>query len=266
VVSIGTPFYGPSSTLFGIEAAAREVDHALHVSILRRVDETGLRQALQAFHEAHVDGVIVVAPVRAALDALAAVDAAETLVVLCGTEAPGRSSVAVDQREGARLATRHLLEQGHDTVHHVRGPRGWLDADGREAGWREELAAWGVRAPRPLAGDWSPSRGFAIGQRIAGDDGATALFVANDQMAFGILLAMADAGRHVPEEVSVVGFDDTPESGYANPPLTTVRQDFDELGRRGVELLLGLIDGDRTIRHVEMEPRLVVRKSTAAVH
>ena len=92
----------------------------------------------------------------------------------------------------------------------------------------------------------------------------TAVFAANDQMALGVLLAMHEAGRRVPEEVSLVGFDDTPESAFYTPPLTTVRQDLAEVGRRGVELVLSIIAGDALEQHLAVPPDLVVRQTTAA--
>ncbi len=265
VVSVGASHYGPSSTVFAIAAAAREVGRATNVAILPDVSESSLRQAIDHLSAVHVDGIIVNAFVQAAIEALGRVETNLPLVVLCGDQAPGWPSVAVDQRAGARLATRHLLELGHHTVHHVRGPAGWIDADGRAAGWREELRKWRRKAPRPLVGDWSAKSGYAAGQRLAADPSATAVFVANDHMAMGVLLALSQAGRRVGTDVSVVGFDDTAESAFTTPPLTTVRQDFDAVGREGLALLLHAIAGDRAEEHVTVEPILVCRASTGPI-
>lgn len=262
VVAIEAPYFGPSQTLFGIEAAARAMEHAVTFVTLPRVDAAEMHAALDRLRDAHADGAIVVAPVRAAVDALSAIDPGMPLVVMCGGAAPERWTVAIDQGVGARLAVRHLLELGHPTVHHVRGPRAWLDADARAVAWREELRAHRLPVPRPLIGDWSPASGYEAGTRLAADPDVSAVFVANDQMALGVLLALTEAGRRVPRDVSVVGFDDTPESEFFSPPLTTVRQDFDELGRRCVELLLDVIDGSTTEQHLAVAPQLVVRRST----
>ena len=105
--------------------------------------------------------------------------------------------------------------------------------------------------------------GYEAGLRLAGEADVTAVFAANDQTALGVIRGFRDAGRRVPEHVSVVGFDDTPESGYYLPPLTTVRQDFGEVGRRSVELLLSLFDGELVERHVVVPAALVERASTA---
>ncbi|MET0903945.1 MAG: substrate-binding domain-containing protein, partial [Acidimicrobiales bacterium] len=129
-----------------------------------------------------------------------------------------------------------------------------LVAHGRER--RDLVEQAGGRLPQRVELD--PQAGRAL----AADPTVTAIFVANDQMALGVMLALHDARRRVPEDVSVVGFDDTPESEYYSPPLTTVRQDLGEVGRLGVDLLLGVIAGTEPHR-VSIEPTFVLRSSTA---
>jgi DNA-binding LacI/PurR family transcriptional regulator len=156
-------------------------------------------------------------------------------------------------------------------VHHLVGPRSWLDAQEREAGWRRALEERGAPVAEPLTGaDWTARTGFELGRRVAADPDVTAVFCANDHMALGLLRALQQAGRRVPEDLSVVGFDDLPEAEYFGPALTTVRQDFDELGRRALRALIeivgdpdaGLPAADET-PHVVIQPSLVVRASTA---
>ena len=119
--------------------------------------------------------------------------------------------------------------------------------------------------PEPLHGDWSARSGYDLGRRLAADPEVTAIFAANDQMALGVLRAMNEAGREIPGEVSVVGFDDIPEAPYFSPPLTTIRQDFDEMGTRSLRLLLR---DDRAAGRPlrpgpDSRPELIVRSSTA---
>ena len=110
-------------------------------------------------------------------------------------------------------------------------------------GWREALRDAGAPEPEALAGDWSAASGYELGQRLARDESVTAVLCANDPMALGLLRALSEHGRRVPEDVSVIGFDDVPEAAYFPPPLTTMRQDFGELGRRALDTLVGLIYG-----------------------
>jgi DNA-binding LacI/PurR family transcriptional regulator len=155
-------------------------------------------------------------------------------------------------------------------VHHLAGPRSWLDAQEREAGWRRALVTRGAPVPEPwTAGDGSSRTGFEFGQRIATQSEVSAVFCANDHMALGLMRALQQGGRRIPEDVSLVGFDDIPEAEFFGPPLTTVRQDFDELGRRALRVLVELIGSDAPGRaapatpRISIEPSLMVRASAA---
>jgi DNA-binding LacI/PurR family transcriptional regulator len=263
VVSIGSSNYGPASTLTGIEAAARVEGYSVSFVSLEQVDRPSMQAALDHLTGAGVDGILVLSPTRSAVEAVRGLSTDVPVGTIGGTTSEGRPTVVIDQERGARLATAHLLDLGHRTVHHVRGPDDWLEAEARVAGWRSELGARAVPAPDCLVGDWSAASGYAAGRRLAASPDVTAVFVANDQMALGVLLALSEAGRAVPEDVSVVGFDDIPEAAYLRPPLTTVRQDFTELGRRCLQQLVALIDDRPAGVRATIEPELLVRASSA---
>jgi DNA-binding LacI/PurR family transcriptional regulator len=262
VMAVETEQFGPSHMLFGIEAAAREAGHLLSFVTLSR-SGNDLASTLDRLRASHVQGVIVIAPVKRVIEQVTRLDGDMPLVVVGGDPAIGAPTVTIDQMEGARLATRHLLDLGHRTVEHVTGPRSWVDATARIRGWSEALRTYPTHRGNAVAGDWGAGKGYEAGTLLARDPAVTAIFAANDQTALGVIRGLHDAGRKVPEDVSVVGFDDTPESGYFLPPLTTVRQDFGEVGRRSVRLLLALADGAATERHVVVPAALVVRASTA---
>jgi DNA-binding LacI/PurR family transcriptional regulator len=266
VVSFDTTLFGPASTLAGIERAARAVRYAVSVASLKSVDRASVVDAIDRLRDQSVAGIVVVAPTAVTFDALAAVPPHTPLVAVEGDPHRDFPVVAVDQALGARMATEHLLRQGHRTVWHIRGPESWLEAEGRVQGWREALEAAGIQPPEPLlTGDWSPASGYEAGLVLAGRPEVGAVFVANDQMAVGLLRAMHERGRGVPEDVSVVGFDDIPEAAYLTPPLTTVHQPFDEVGRRSLALLMEQIEaGERIQRREIVSPRLVERRSVAA--
>ncbi len=263
VVAVETEQFGPSHMLYGIEAAARAAGHLLSFVTLDRSGDD-MMATLDRLRASRVDGVIVVAPVRHVVNAVAAVKDDLPLVVVGGDPTMGTPTVTIDQYDGARRATQHLLELGHPSVHHVRGPTDWIDAAARVRGWAGALRDAGLKHDSPLVGDWGASGGYAAGTRLARDPDVSAVFAANDQTALGVIRALHDAGRRVPHEVSVVGFDDTPESPYFFPALTTIRQDFGEVGRRSVELIRALIDGHGVERHVVVPAELVVRESSAS--
>jgi DNA-binding LacI/PurR family transcriptional regulator len=264
VVSFDTTLYGPASMVYGIEQAARTAGYFVSIVSLKSIDTAGVRDALDYLAEQSVDGVVVVAPQRSAAEALASLPAGVPAVVLEGSHVVDVSAVCIDQVEGARLATRHLLDLGHETVWHIMGPSDWLETEGRVTGWRTALEEAGRPVPAPLAGDWSPRAGYEAGKSLAKMDGVTAVFAANDQMALGVLRALSELGVRVPGQMSVVGFDDIPESEFFSPPLTTVRQDFAVVGRHCIEVLLRQIDaGPTAYERLVVRPSFVVRSSTA---
>jgi DNA-binding LacI/PurR family transcriptional regulator len=267
VVAANTTLYGPASTLFALEDAARAAGYTVSTVSLHKLAKETLSEALDHLSEGGVEGVIALAPQRSAVEALAELRHPFPVVVVgtgSGAEIP---SVNVDQQLGARLATGHLLAAGHRTVWHLAGPEDWQEAADRVTGWRDTLEAAGVEPPKLLRGDWSPLSGYRAGQQLAGwvGRGLTAVFVANDQMALGVLRALREAGVRTPQDVAIVGFDDIPESEFFAPPLTTVRQDFATVGKHSIALLLDLIEGRAPsgTPGVAIEPHLVVRASTA---
>ncbi|NRQ33034.1 LacI family DNA-binding transcriptional regulator [Nonomuraea sp. NN258] len=264
VVSFDTTLYGPASTIYGIEQAARTAGYFVSIVSLKTIDSAGVRDAVGYLTEQGVDGVVVVAPQRSAARALESLPSGTPVVAVEGTHTADMSVVSIDQVAGARLATEHLLGLGHETVWHVGGPLDWLETEGRIEGWRGVLEAAGRPVPDPLPGDWSPRSGYEAGKTLAAMPGVTAVFVANDQMALGVLRALSEQGVRVPEQISIVGFDDIPESEFFSPPLTTVRQDFAALGRQCIQVLLRQLEaGPAAQEHLVVPPGFVVRSSTA---
>jgi DNA-binding LacI/PurR family transcriptional regulator len=260
VISFDTTLFGPASMLYAIEGAAQET-YFVAITSLQSLDRSSVVEAMDRFVGQGVDGIIVIAPLTYGLAALSDCAGDIPLIAVgCGTSAQ-LTSLAVDNVEGGALATRYLLELGHETVHHIAGPASWLDAYERIAGWR--MALQEAQAPEPalFSGDWSSASGYEIGNQIAADRSVTAVFCANDPMALGMLRALSEHGRRVPGDVSVVGYDDVPDSAYFLPPLTTVRQNFGELGRRALDALVDLINGRDPGALEPVTPRLVVRSS-----
>ncbi|SCL13619.1 transcriptional regulator, LacI family [Micromonospora nigra] len=268
VVSFDTILYGPAATLLGVERAARAAGYGINIVALERIDRVGMTAAIDALTEQSVAGVVIIAPMMtAALAVHGLPTGVPAVVVESGVGTGELPSISVDQVAGARMAVEHLLGLGHETVWHLAGPQDWLEARDRADGWRRALERAGRPVPSVVTGDWSPRAGYEIGQRLAARRDVTAVFCANDHQALGLLRALHQYGVRVPEDVSVVGFDDIPESEYLTPPLTTVRQDFDEVGRRCVAALLELLDdgvGPTRTGHPLVDPLLVVRDSSAA--
>ncbi|WP_329171534.1 LacI family DNA-binding transcriptional regulator [Streptomyces sp. NBC_01477] len=277
VVACNPTLFGPASTLYGLEEAARDEGYMVSAVTLRRYTAKALEEAIDHLSEWGVEGIVVIVPHREAVAALAELRLPFPVVTVEGGHSLPIAGVSVDQELGARLATGHLLAAGHRTVWHVAGPPDWLEAEARVNGWRGTLEEAGAEVPPPLVGDWTPLSGYRAGQELAGrvaagsarrtSAGVTAVFVANDQMALGLMRAFREAGLSVPGQVAIAGFDDIPEAEFFAPPLTTVRQDFAAVGQASIRLLVAQLETGSTGRdgeRVVIEPRLIVRRSSTS--
>jgi DNA-binding LacI/PurR family transcriptional regulator len=264
VVGFDTTLYGPASALFAIEQAAHAAGYFITIVSLLTLDRASVLGAVERLRLQGVDGILVITPQEGAAEALVNLPTNVPVVAVEAARPNSVPLVAVDQFAGAVSATQLLLDLGHRTAWHVAGPREFLEAQQRLDAWRTTLERAGAEAPPVLVGDWSPGSGYRLGQQLAEDPDVTAVFVANDQMALGVLRALHEHGRRIPGDVSVVGFDDIPEAQYFTPPLTTVRQNFAEVGRGSLRLLLELMKGGaHPPQRLTIAPELVVRRSTA---
>lgn len=266
--SIGVLMYtlqtlGNIRTLDAISSVAARQGYGIDLITVQDPSTGGLGSALTRLGEEAVDGIILVLERHEAVERAIRFPAHVPVIIVDSEARPDRASVNADQFQGAELATRHLLELGHPTVWHVAGPASSNAARLRELRWREVLVEAGRAVPEVQRGDWSAASGYRAGVELMKRDDVTAVFTANDQMALGLLRAAHEVGRRVPAELSVVGFDDGPESADFWPPLTTVHQDFGAAGDQAVELLFQALDGGGVAPGVRTIPTtLIVRRST----
>ena len=264
VICFDTTLYGPAAALLGLEQAAREAGYSVAMVSVETLDRQRVADAVAHLCQHIVAGIIVISPQAFLSDAFRALPPDLPTVAIWGPLDSSIAMVAIDEATGAARATSHLLALGHRTVWHVAGPAGRIGAEERIRGWREILLAAGIEPPPPIRGDWSAQSGYAAGLVLAREPTATAVFVSSDQMALGVLRALHETGRHVPRDVSVVGFDDIPEAAYFLPPLTTMRQDFAALGRQSVALLMAHGEAaKRRPTRLTLPTELVIRRSTA---
>jgi DNA-binding LacI/PurR family transcriptional regulator len=267
VVAQNTTLYGPSSMVQAIGEAALSADLSLTVGHVAGYDATAAsRRIVERLVQQGAAGVVFIAPVDAAAEAMRLVPSGIPIVTVDGLPEWQCANVSVDQYAGGRLATRRLLEQGHRTVWHVAGPEQWHGSRAREAGWRAALAEAGATAPPMARAGWSAASGYQCGRMLARIPDCTAIFATNDHVALGVMRAMAEQGKRVPDDVSLIGFDDVPEAGYFHPGLTTVRQEFAEVGRQALRLLMEqLATGVRSAESALVEPVLIDRDTVGPV-
>ena len=266
LIAFETDLFGPASMLYGVETAARDAGYLVSIATVRDLERRPVLDALDRLAQHAVEGIIAIAPKIAVVNALMQARVNLPCVAVGGGQhGEPFPTVRVDNTIGARLATQHLLDLGHATVHHAAGPADWPEAQARLDGWRTTLSAASARVPSLLPGAWDAASGYAQGRTLAADPSVTAIFCANDRIALGVLRALHEAGRSVPGDVSVVGFDDMPDAEYFLPPLSTVRQDFGELARHSVGMLLDRLHHplDMPTDDVVITPKLILRASTA---
>jgi DNA-binding LacI/PurR family transcriptional regulator len=265
VVTSNTTLYGYASTLQGIEESAREQGLAVGIRVIESGGAAAGPQADEYVSDPTAGGVIVVAFDAEGAEVLRRLPADVPAVAAIE---PGilplanRTMICLDERLAAADATRHLLGLGHRTVHHVAIPSE-SGTRGREAGWRLALSEAGVPVPEVVPAGWDAPSAYAAGRRLAADPAVTAILCGNDDTALAVRRALFDTGRRVPEDVSLVGFDDVPGAAYWTPALTTVRMKFADLGRVCVSALIAELDEAPAPLPALAPPELVLRESTA---
>lgn len=254
--------YGPASMIQSIENASKDAGYLVSTANLPDTSEESILAAVEHLLAQSVDGIVVIAPQVRVFRAIEDLDVRVPFVTVQSGGDLDDHSIGVDQVAGGRLATRHLIELGHRNIYHLAGPQDWIEAEARMRGFLAEMSDQDVPTTAPILGDWTADFGYRAGVELMRVRDFTAIFSSNDQMALGLIHAIRDEGYDVPRDVSIVGFDDIPEAPHFWPPLTTVRQDFDELGRRCVARLLGNLEVDTIGYSGSIDPELIIRKST----
>lgn len=266
LVTFATSFYGPSQILVNSEQAAKELGFSLMFSGIVEPNTRAIYRAVDELCEHHVCGILIHLPWDIDLRDLQAICRDVPLVAVdsqLGFECP---SVFIRQTLGSRRATRHLIQLGHRKIAYIRGPVFWRTAQMRFTGWQKEIKDAGLEPGPVVDGDWTAGSGFdAVNKLIAKHQGKfTAIVSANDQMALGAILALEEHSIWVPQDVSMIGFDDIPEAGFFRPPLSTVKQDFAALGRLSIQHLMAEINpGSGILPGRFIQPFVIERRSSA---
>jgi DNA-binding LacI/PurR family transcriptional regulator len=265
IITFGMDYYGPAQMVINIENAAEAAGYDLIFANVSQRDSDHIRATMERLERWQVDGMILITPVPGIQYEEVGTGYSDIPVVLIdaplGSTTP---SVVVDQGYGSRLLTKHLLDLGHQQLCEISGPLDWFGAAIRHQSWIQTLHEAGLQPGLSLESDWTAIGGYETAKKLlATGESFTGLVVGNDQMALGAMRALHESGLRVPEDISVVGFDDIPESVCFHPPLTTVRQDFNQLGRQSIAYLVERIEKPETPAEQRViYPELIVRGST----
>ena len=274
IAVFGLEHYGPSNTIVGVERKAEELGYSMLVALMHTGDARREKQEqiLNNLLARQVDGIVwAIAEHEDNRDWLCeqARELTTPVVFLNMQPRRGTRMVAVNNYDGGRQATEHLSKQGYRRIGLITGPLNWWEARQRQSGWRDAM----LEASLPhegleVYGDWSAESGEAGMRRLLEQaPNIEALFASNDQMALGAFQAARRAGRRVPQDLAVVGFDDIPEAAYFHPPLTTIRQDLQKMGTLAVQLIHRIMESRRQDVDLEPEvlwvqPELIIRDSS----
>ncbi len=265
ILSDGSPRFGPVGTLMALEKVARQKGYFTTVVTVEEPYEESIPKALDTLDEIEVDGIIVIAPLLSMAEAVrgAAIHVPVEMIAAGVSSTPSLFTYSENQELGARMATQHLIDLGHTDIAHIAGSMDWFDGRVRKRGWEGAIRDAGLHPGLCLEGDWSPTWAYETGLRLAKEGTIPqAIFAASDHTALGLIRAFSESGIRVPDDVSIVGYDDVEGSDFFLPPLTTVRQDFNALADASIDVLLGAIEG-REVSRAPIEPTLVTRESAA---
>lgn len=267
VITLSTSSYSRMTLIVGIEREAAARGYSVTFVSITNLSARSLEDGLSRLVAQGVDGIITAIPLQ---DSSAEVEnlLAEVPSVAIDTPLPaGEQVVGFDQADAARLAVEHLIQCGHTNIWHVAGPKDWIEAEARIAGWKCTLTDHQLPVPPEIYGDWSAESGYRAGLILGRMPDVSAVFVASDEMAFGLIKAVTELGRSVPQDISVVSIDDIELAPYCAPPLTTVRQPLEEMGRQAVHHLDALLNDELApeseTRTTVIVPELIIRSSTS---
>ncbi len=254
--------YVPNALLEEFDRAVREAGYSARIESMELRTEAAVLDAYHRLRAQGVDGIVT--PRCAELGKAGVVDV-PTIVQDTHLGRQGPTRVVLDWAAAGKLATDHLLDLGHETVHHVAGPSGMRAWSDRTTGWEAALNARGCEVPHVERGDASHESGARAGRALlAANPQLTAVFAANDQMAIGVGHAVRQAGRRCPQDVSIIGIDDIPGLAFHAVPMSTIGFDIRSYAERTIAGLVALIEDDEQPVGFVVAPTLIARESTAA--
>ncbi|MDY5589050.1 MAG: LacI family DNA-binding transcriptional regulator [Arcanobacterium sp.] len=265
VLSSNTTLLGSAMAIQGIEDEARSQGYSIMISRLDGESPEDLKRAIDLVLDVNPSGVVVLKYDEVAQRAREMIPRDIPLVVIGGSPEPLIDQISLCEYAGGRRMTEYLLELGHSTVAHIGVPirsQGTSRADG----WESVLKERGIPVPPIIATTWDPADARVVGRQLAHEHPATAIFAGNDEIAMGVIRGLEDAGVRVPDDISVVGFDDHSLAAVWNPGITTYRQNFVAAGRAAVAALLARWEGrTQPPQLVEVAGELVERESARRV-
>lgn len=265
LITHATNYAGPANIVTLVDQMALKQGYRVLLASLSSVTPKILTNAIGQLVAHGVEGVLVNIPEiydKAIMEGIPV----DLPIVLMDAMADGyASSVMIDHRIGSSLAAEHLISLGHRHIAHIGGLSTWWSGKLRKEGWLDVLKRHDCELGPYIEEEWTSEGGFRAATRLLRDHRGffTAILAGNDEIALGAISALKSEGLSVPEDISIVGFDDVPSSRYFDPPLTSVRFDFNSLTKRSLTRLFNIIHKKNEPRDHEMiQTELILRNST----
>ena len=257
-------FFGPAGMIHAIKNEIRLADYFAISCSVDGTSSESMVEGIKHLRRLGLEAIVVTTPqfdysetVRQMLPNIPA-------LFIDSKSGEGQLSISLDNFAGSRIATEHLIGLGHKNIIHISGPATWQDAEPRVRGYESAMISAGL-SPKVISADWLIETGYKIGLELDLDaTKTTAIVAANDHLALGLMKAFKERSIAVPDRVSIVGFDDIPEAPFLDPALTTLRPDFEQLGKLAVGLILGSVSQSEAVDNQTLYPELILRNSTAS--
>lgn len=268
VITTTSVHYGPASMLLAVDIAAKALGILTVTTALESYTKEELKQATDKILSLGVDAIVFIEPRNTTINEFGILNFPIPVVAVMSPQVGKRIGIPtahIDQAAGVQAIIEHIINLGHTNIYHVMGETGWYAADIRATAYSYAMLNAGL-IPKTVGGDsWDSECGYKIGLELMENKILpTAIFCANDSLALGVMSALRGEGIKIPEDISVVGFDDIPESAFFDPPLTTVRQDFWSIGKKIVSMLVEACKtGEAKIENVSLPVEIILRQSTA---
>jgi LacI family transcriptional regulator len=265
-ITFGVDTFIPRELMEALGRTADANDYRILFSNVVTENPKTFKALLPRLNSRMCDGILITSPVEnSAFEHLVEARPSVPIVQMRNDRITRVPSVVVDQYAGSQMATQHLIDLGHRQIAEISGPLHWHEAFMRHDSFLATMNANDISPAAVVeAASWMPPSGYEAAQQLLNQgEPFSALVVGNDYLALGALLALGERGLRVPDDISIVGFDDTPEAAFFLPPLTTIRQDYETLGRQSIQFLIELVNNPETpVYHRVITPQLIERKST----
>lgn len=257
-------FFGPAGMIHALKNETRKADYFAVSCSVDGTSKESMLEGLKHLRKLGLEAIIVITPQFDNSKNVTQILPNVPSLFIDSQSGEGQLSISLDNFAGSRIATEHLIGLGHKNILHVSGPTTWQDAEPRIRGYESAMLAAGL-TPKVIPADWLIETGYQIGMHLDLEKTeTTAIVAANDHLALGLMRAFRERNIAVPERISIVGFDDIPEAPFLDPALTTLRPNFEQLGKLAVGLILGSVSASETVDNETLYPELIIRNSTAA--